>query len=411
MRAERLVVTNYRLKTEFRQIHLCVDGHFADFSESWTIKAVDDRLAVAAHGVAFGTVCAQIRVSIHLVEEPPSQCAGQHLTECSLDIPSGRLVIMGCTDDRATAPRLEVAPGWMRIRAAHRNLGKVGRESIDLWLWPAPPAATEVLERYVPPLAKKAVRIASVPKSASAAALAARQGELKMAIPVLEQLADQGDVAASASLAEILAFQFKWAEMVPHAQALVAKPNAVRAGNVFTAMTRLLRRAATELCQPEIIEQSSKMVPADWTPMKNASLLKDVCPPSEYLAGGDQQAYETAAELAQTSKRFKDRPRERGIYLLSIACNLRQGSEVLKHWDEVKDYRDAGLTFEHLLSALRWKLDQGQDQDAWETLLKYLHLWNPVDAQQIAPVTLLVDQNFRKFLNLERSAKILATAK
>lgn len=396
------------LLADYRQIHLFDESAAPDFSESWSVKAVEDLLALAPRGVAFGAGSSQVNVTVNLIDKSPGQTSAQHLTECSLLSSTGRLVIKGCTDDDASAQRLEVPTGWLRVRAAHRNLGSTSRQALQIWIWPAPESASVVLKRHVARPPKKSNQ---TPKTAQTAALAARQGKLDQAVPILEELANHGDAAASASLAEILAFQLRWAEMVPHAQALLANPHAVRAGNVFTSMTRLLRRAASELGQMEIIEQSSKLVPPDWTPMKNATLLKDVCPPSEYLEGGDAAAYETAAEIAETNTRFKDRPKERGIYLLSIASNMRQGDEVLRHWDTVKDFRDVGLSFEHLLSVLRWKLHKGLDQDAWETLVHYLHLWIPVDAQQVAPVTLLVDHNFRQFATAERCAQILTTPK
>ncbi len=399
------------LSADYHQIHMFDEAVAPDFSESWSVKEVEDLLAVTPQAVALGTQSSQIKVAIHLRNEAPSEGLAQHLTECSLLSSTGRLVIKGCTDDDASAQRLEVPTGWLRVRAAHRNLGSTSREALQIWIWPAPESAAVVLKRHLARPPKKASKSNQTPKTAQAAALAARQGKLDQAMPILESLASQGDAAANASLAEILAFQFRWAEMVPHAQALLANPHAVRAGNVFTFMTRLLRRAAKELGQMEIIEQSSKLVPPDWAPMKNATLLKDVCPPSEYLEGGDAVAYETAAEIAQTNKRFRDRPKERGIYLLSIASNMRQGDEVLRHWETVKDFRDVGLSFEHLLSVLRWKLHKGQDQEAWETLIDYLHLWIPVDAQQVAPVNLLVDHNFRKFATAERCAQILTTPK
>lgn len=75
---------------------------------------------------------------------------------------------------------------------------------------------------------------------------AARRGETNLAISSLQGFADKGDAAASASLAELLAFRGRWEDVIVHAGRLAANPGTVYAGNVFDDMIGLLGRAGQE---------------------------------------------------------------------------------------------------------------------------------------------------------------------
>jgi hypothetical protein len=69
---------------------------------------------------------------------------------------------------------------------------------------------------------------------------------VESAVPLLRAYADRGDASASASLAELPAFQGEWTECMQRAGELLARPQLVYAGNVFDDMIRLLGRAGRE---------------------------------------------------------------------------------------------------------------------------------------------------------------------
>jgi hypothetical protein len=75
--------------------------------------------------------------------------------ECSLSVPSGRLVIAGCTDYLPTAARIPVQPGWYRARIYYGGLDTLTADELDgddhyqIVLWPSGPSAPQTLKRYV----------------------------------------------------------------------------------------------------------------------------------------------------------------------------------------------------------------------------------------------------------------------
>ncbi len=84
-------------------------------------RAVDDQLAVAGDAMAVGTVAdMDVAVAVQVTDQPPAgDIAGfDHVVEGSLQVSSGRLVVMGCTDFEPDAARFEVPPGWVRARVA-----------------------------------------------------------------------------------------------------------------------------------------------------------------------------------------------------------------------------------------------------------------------------------------------------
>jgi len=205
----------------------------------------------------------------------PGEANADHISEGSLAIRSGSLVVLGCTDARSHAKRIPVPAGWYRVRFTHTGLAK--KEKVAIALWPGPRAEARVIKRWVAPPPKPAKRPTKI-RNAKQAAQAARRGRLDEAYPVLVRLANAGDLAASASLAEILAFQGRWADFVERAEAFFADPTAVYAGNVFTDLTRLFRRAARELGTPRIIKRAAAKVPEKYRPMAQATLLEDMVP-------------------------------------------------------------------------------------------------------------------------------------
>jgi hypothetical protein len=154
-------------------------------------------------------------------------------------------------------------------------------------------------------------------RNAKAAAKAARQGRVDEAAAALRTFADAGDAAAAASLAEILAFRGEWEPMVTYAAMLLAQPEAVYAGNVFTDLARLVRRAAVELGDLSIIDEVAAKVPPSHADRRQATLPQQPVPSSADLAG-----FAVAVADAETGKRFRDRPVERAAHLFSVAVAL-----------------------------------------------------------------------------------------
>ncbi|MER7586741.1 hypothetical protein ABTW72_04300 [Micromonospora sp. NPDC127501] len=156
------------LFADYHQIHLSDEGSTGDLSEAWTGQAAVDRLAVVDDAVALGTsVNVTVAVRVDVLDAPPADDLADydHVVEGGMQVQSGRIVIMGCTDYEPDAARFRVPPGPVRVRAASSNLAEAERLGIDsdespqtmerlrVQVWPAPPGQPVVLKRWEPSVA------------------------------------------------------------------------------------------------------------------------------------------------------------------------------------------------------------------------------------------------------------------
>lgn len=155
-----------RLFADYYQIHLFDEGSTSDLGQAWTGQAAADRMAVARDAVAVGTVVnVFVEVTVELSEQPPVDQGPDfdHVVEGSVEVRSGRLVVMGCTDYEPDAVRFAVPTGLLRIRVTKSNLDAAARlgvrsdedpdttERIRIQVWPSePPEPTVVLKRWHP---------------------------------------------------------------------------------------------------------------------------------------------------------------------------------------------------------------------------------------------------------------------
>lgn len=90
---------------------------------------------------------------------PPDDADGwDRVNECSIEVPSGRLVVTGVTDYFPDAARIGLAPGCYRARVYYGGLDTLSEDELEgddryrVVLWPAPYAEPAVLkERPGPP--------------------------------------------------------------------------------------------------------------------------------------------------------------------------------------------------------------------------------------------------------------------
>jgi hypothetical protein len=160
-----LISAELKLFADYYQIHLFDDGSVTNLGDAWTHEAVLDNLAVATDAIAVGTtVNVFVAVTLEVLEAEPEDDSAEfdHVVEGSLQIPSGRLVVMGCTDYEPQAARFGVAAGPIRARVARSNLAEAERLGIDsaddpatmerlrLQVWPAPLGNRVVIKRWQP---------------------------------------------------------------------------------------------------------------------------------------------------------------------------------------------------------------------------------------------------------------------
>jgi len=152
-----------KLFADYYQIHLFDEASVADLAEAWTEEAMANQLAVARDAVGIGTaVNVFVRVAVEVLDRAPADDRAHfdHVVEGSIEVRSGRLVVMGCTDFEPDAVRVTVPEGWLRIRVARSNLEAATRlgihsdkerattEHVRVQLWPAASAPPAVLKRW-----------------------------------------------------------------------------------------------------------------------------------------------------------------------------------------------------------------------------------------------------------------------
>ncbi|MEU0298005.1 hypothetical protein ABZ252_00780 [Streptomyces sp. NPDC006175] len=159
------MATNLELFADYFQIHLMDEGSEGDFSDVWTEQTVLDGLGITEDALAIGTaVNDTVAVSVHVLTDRPDDDSDDfdHVVEASLHTPSGRFILMGCTDYLDHAPRFDVPAGWTRARASRRNLAAAVRrlesdeepeatEEVRLQTWPAPFSAPHIIKRWARP--------------------------------------------------------------------------------------------------------------------------------------------------------------------------------------------------------------------------------------------------------------------
>ena len=70
-----------------------------------------------------------VRVDVEVLEAAAvdDTATFDHVVEGSIQVPSGWLVVMGCTDHQPDAARFAVAPGSVRLRVSRSNLDIAAR--------------------------------------------------------------------------------------------------------------------------------------------------------------------------------------------------------------------------------------------------------------------------------------------
>ncbi|MFF0008717.1 hypothetical protein ACFYQT_35505 [Streptomyces tibetensis] len=161
--AAMTTTTELTLFADYFQIHVTDADSDGDLSDAWTDRAFADHLAVARDALGIGTAV-NVHVSVTVVvlpQEPSDDCAEfDHVVEAGLEVPSGRLMVLGCTDYAPDAATFEVPPGWNRVRVSRSNLTRAAQadiesgkshetmEKVRIQVWPAPRSPAKIIKRW-----------------------------------------------------------------------------------------------------------------------------------------------------------------------------------------------------------------------------------------------------------------------
>lgn len=148
---------HYELFADYFQFYLQDEQAEGDLSNSWTPEAVKILLALAPGTIGVGTVRnMDVPVTVEVQQTTPREedfSIWDQVNECSIDVPSGTLVIAGCTDYFPEAARILLAPGHYGARIYYGQLadlsddGLEGNDYYKIVLWPSGKLELNVLKQ------------------------------------------------------------------------------------------------------------------------------------------------------------------------------------------------------------------------------------------------------------------------
>ena len=148
----------FELFADYHQFYLQDEEADGDLSDSWTEQATKDLLALAPGTIGVGTVREMdvpVTVEVHSNEPEEDLTLWHHTTECSIDVPSGKIVVAGCTDYFPDAARISVEPGVYRARIYYGELDSLSEDGLDgddkykVALWRGETINPKVIKRRV----------------------------------------------------------------------------------------------------------------------------------------------------------------------------------------------------------------------------------------------------------------------
>jgi hypothetical protein len=147
----------YQLFADYFQFYV-EDENPEDTTEHiWDTKSVEIGLAVAKGIIAVSTernFTVTVSLEIHDSEPQDDFSVWDRINECSIDIPSGTVVIFGCTDYRPDAARVQISPASYRAKIYYGGLDTVtdfdkGEDRYKAALWVAPFSGIKILKERI----------------------------------------------------------------------------------------------------------------------------------------------------------------------------------------------------------------------------------------------------------------------
>ncbi len=149
----------FEIFADYFQFVLMDEGCEDDFGSVWTEEALERMLAVGETSVCLGTlrnVNVPVELHVHGAEPSVDPAGYDHAVLASLQVPSGRLVVMGCTDYLPEAPRVELRAGSYQLLYLAAGVESITYESDPaddryiVHLWPGSPREPVLLRHWRP---------------------------------------------------------------------------------------------------------------------------------------------------------------------------------------------------------------------------------------------------------------------
>jgi hypothetical protein len=163
------LIYRYEMFADYHQIYLEDSEHDSAWPtedperlqqiDAFTAQIINSESLARHLGVAPGVVCLLTArnmmspLEVEIRQGPPEEddAALDQIAEASLEVPSGCLLVSGCTDYLPDAPRIHLMPGVYRVRAYFGDVQALSEDGLDgddhyrAVLWPAPYAEPATL--------------------------------------------------------------------------------------------------------------------------------------------------------------------------------------------------------------------------------------------------------------------------
>lgn len=252
------------------------------------------------------------------------------------------------------------------------------------------------------------------------AQILALRGDIEPAIRELLALRARQDKPASASLAEIAAYQGKWKNALQHAEVVLGSPSAWSTGNVYDDMLAIVAIAGRELRAWGEVRRIARVADKSLKEGRG-NVLRGVRALAAFAKrSGKEPLFPWRTPAPSAEKDFQRKleqmlrepkryftPSDRYDHLVAVAraSDAYKGAVALYDAETRKLPSDFGVAV-FLGSALA---RAGRQKEAWEVVRARLHLWWPVEDTQVAPMELLTDEGLAPLMTAERRTLVLRT--
>jgi hypothetical protein len=149
----------FELFADYFQLLLIDASPESEAPTAWSNEAVAQMLAFGLNSVSLGTlrnIAVAFELYIEPSEPPLDLTAYDHVAVGSLSVPSGELLVMGCTDSLADAVRVQMQPGTYQFAYLVSGVETITAESepaddrYTFLCWPGPTRQPSTLKEWKP---------------------------------------------------------------------------------------------------------------------------------------------------------------------------------------------------------------------------------------------------------------------
>ena len=146
---------DFELFADYFQFYVMDERASPAIPEDWTDEDVARRVKVAPHLIIvcpIRNMTVPVVVEVHEAESALSLISWDHVVACSIDLPSGQILVDECTGPPAA--RLRVEPGHYQARILFGGLGTLrendleGHDHYKVVLWRGDPRALQVVKQW-----------------------------------------------------------------------------------------------------------------------------------------------------------------------------------------------------------------------------------------------------------------------